>query len=74
MAGGDGERTFTFTVVPNATSNLHSEPWGILCWLGALVSTRAVSSRPGRDIAWQFALQIDGVEERKGRRAHMLKE
>lgn len=51
MIEGDVEHTLTLTVVPNATSNLHSEPWGILCWLGALVSTRAVSSRPGSDIA-----------------------
>ena len=43
-----GEITFTSTLVPNATSKRHSEPFWSSCTVGAATSTGAVSWRPGR--------------------------
>lgn len=50
------KHTFTLTVLPNATSNLHSDPLGRLCCVGGTGALRvswagSVSSSPGRDIS-----------------------
>lgn len=52
------EHTFTSTLLPNATSNRHSEPLWSSWTVGAATSTGAVSWRPGKDMiahCWMFA-------------------
>lgn len=60
-------QTFTRTVVPKATSNLHSHPARRLTCVGGggaycVSGDDSVSSRPGRDIA----LLEDGDRQQRG--------
>lgn len=64
--GGDKEHTFTRTVLPNATSNLHSDPLDRLICVGGggtyCASTDgSLSPRPGRDIAFLVHWATAGI-------------